>query len=84
MAHDVTVEILITGEGMPPGKVRSKETAEFIESVEEMIASVVIRDHPELLKESIVIGLKNIRPGSIGLEFSPNLAELTLPARATA
>jgi hypothetical protein len=80
MAHDVTVEILITGEGMSPGKVRSKEIAEFIESVEEMIASVVIRDHPELSKESIVIGLKNIRPGSIGLEFSPNLAELTLPA----
>jgi hypothetical protein len=80
MAHDVTVEILLTGEGMSPGKVRSKEIAEVIESVEDMIASVVIRDHPELRKETIVIGLKSIRQGSIGLEFSPNLVELTLPA----
>jgi hypothetical protein len=80
MAHDVTVEILLTGEGMSPGKIRSKEIAEVIESVEDMIASMVILDHPELKKETIVIGLKNIRQGSIGLEFSPNLAELTLPA----
>ncbi len=80
MAHDVTVEILLTGEGMSPGKIRSKEIAEVIESVEDMIASMVIRDHPELGKENIVVGLKNIKQGSIGLEFSPNLTELTLPA----
>lgn len=80
MAHDVTVEILLTGEGMSPGKIRSKEIAEVIESVEDMIASMVVRDHPDLKKEVIIIGLKGIRQGSIGLEFSPNLAELTLPA----
>lgn len=80
MAHDVTVEILLTGEGMSPGKIRSKEIAEVIESVEDMIASMVIRDHPGLKKETVVIGLKSIRQGSIGLEFSPNLAELTIPA----
>lgn len=80
MAHDTTVEILLTGTGMSPGKIRSKEIAEVIESVEDMVASMVIRDHPELKKEAIVIGLKSIRQGSIGLKFSPNLAELTLPA----
>ncbi|NET33494.1 MAG: hypothetical protein F6K19_15970 [Cyanothece sp. SIO1E1] len=80
MAHDVIVEILLTGEGMSPGKIRSKEIAEVIESVEDMIASMVVRDNPGLKKETIVIGLKGIRQGSIGLEFSQNLAELTLPA----
>ncbi|MGG6263870.1 hypothetical protein ACQ4M3_11085 [Leptolyngbya sp. AN03gr2] len=80
MAHDITVEILLTGEGISPGKIRSKEIAEVIESVEDMIASVVIRDYPELKKEVVVVGLKGIRQGSIGLEFSPNLVELTLPA----
>ncbi|MBE9075716.1 hypothetical protein IQ241_00110 [Romeria aff. gracilis LEGE 07310] len=80
MAHDTTVEILLTGEGMSPGKIRSKEVAELIESVEEMIASMVLRDHPDLKKERIVIGLQNIHQGSIGLEFCPNLPELTLPA----
>ncbi|NEQ29724.1 MAG: hypothetical protein F6K04_01785, partial [Leptolyngbya sp. SIO4C5] len=69
MAHDVTVEILLTGEGMSPGKIRSKEIAEVIESVEDMIASMVVRDYPDLKKDNIVIGLKRIRQGSVGLEF---------------
>jgi len=80
MAQDMTVKIFLTGEGMSPGKIRSKEIAEVIESVEDMIASMVIRDHPEIKKEAIVIGLKSILQGSIGLEFSPNLTNLTLPA----
>lgn len=80
MAHSTTVETLLTGAGMSPGKVRSKEIAEVIESVEDMIASMVVRDHPELRKDNVVVGLKSIKEGSIGLEFAPNLLELTLPA----
>lgn len=80
MAHRTTVEVLLRGDGISPGKLRSKEIAEIIESVEDMIASTVVQDHPELKKESIIIGLRGVREGSIGLEFSPNLEELTLPA----
>jgi hypothetical protein len=80
MTHDITIEILITGEGMSPGKLRSNEIAEVIESIEDMIASLVVRNNPTLNKEDIVIGLQNIRKGSIGLIFCPNLRELTLPA----
>jgi hypothetical protein len=58
MAHDATVQILLTGAGMLPGKIRSKEIAEIIESVEDMIASMVVHDHPDMRKESIIIGLK--------------------------
>lgn len=80
MSAETTVEIRLSGEGMLPGRVRSREIAELIDSVEDMIASMVVRDHPELTKEAIRIGLKSIHKGSIGLEFSPNLLELTLPA----
>ena len=80
MTHNATLEITLTGEGMSPGKIRSREIAEVIEAIEDMVASMVIRAHPELKKESIVVGLSNIRRGSISLEFSPNLLELTLPA----
>ena len=80
MADNITVEIRLTGEGMSPGQIRSKEVAEVIDSIEDMIASVVVRDHPELKKETVVIGLKNIKQGSIGLEFALSLSELTLPA----
>ncbi len=80
MAHESTIEIRLTGEGMAPGRIRSKDIAEVIESVEDMITSVVIREHPDLKRESIIIGLKNIQDGSSRLRFSPNLQELTLPA----
>jgi hypothetical protein len=80
MAHGTTVEVLLSGDGISPGKLRSKEIAEIIESIEDMIASTVVQEHPGLKKESIIIGLKGVREGSIGLEFSPNLEELTLPA----
>ncbi|NJL57615.1 hypothetical protein HC928_22660 [bacterium] len=78
MDRNITLGILFTGEGMSPGRIRSKEIAEVIESIEEMIACMVIREHPELDKENIVIGLKSIRKGSLSLEFSTNLEELTL------
>jgi hypothetical protein len=80
MAHRTTVEVLLSGDGISPGKLRSKEIAEVIESVEDMIASTVVQDRPDLKKESIIIGLKGVREGSIGLEFSPNFEDLTLPA----
>lgn len=73
-------EIRLDGEGIGPGLVRSKELAEVIESVEDMIASLVVYNNPELKKENIVIGLSSISRGSIGLQFAPNLTELTIPA----
>jgi hypothetical protein len=80
MAHEARIEIRLSGQDMAPGSIRSREIAEIIDAVEDMIASIVVRDHPELKKETIVIGLVNIRDESIGLQFSANLQELTLPA----
>ena len=80
MAHNTMLEIRLSGENISPGKIRSKEIAEVIESVEDMIASMAIHEHSGLKKEDIVIGLKDIRQGSIGLIFAQNLAEITEPA----
>lgn len=80
MAHDVTINIALRGTDMRPGRIRSKEIAEIIELIEDAIASMVISSHPDLKKEDIRIGLKQINEGSIDLEFVPNLPALTLPA----
>lgn len=73
-------EIRLVGEGLKPGQIRSKELAEVIEVVEDMIASIVVHENPELKKENIIIGLAEIGNSSIGLRFAPNLEELTIPA----
>ncbi|GAK50692.1 hypothetical protein U14_01925 [Candidatus Moduliflexus flocculans] len=80
MNNDKFIEIRLTGSEIRPGSVRSSDIAEIIKSVEEMISAVVIRDTPGLKKENVIIGLTNIQPGSIGLQFLPNLPDQAFSA----
>ncbi|MBF0241006.1 MAG: hypothetical protein HQK64_00820 [Desulfamplus sp.] len=77
---DNLLELLLSGGGIKPANVRSKDIAEVIASVEDMIASVVIRDNPELKKENIIIGLSGIYDCCINMTFQANLKPLTIPA----
>jgi hypothetical protein len=75
------IEIRFTGNGISPGQVRSKEIAEIIEAVEEMIASKVVADNVELRKDVVIVGLAEIKNESLGFQFVlPSLAELSLLA----
>ncbi|NJO19548.1 MAG: hypothetical protein HC838_05075 [Spirulinaceae cyanobacterium RM2_2_10] len=58
VADETTIELVLTGEGMSPGKIRSQELAEIIESVEDMIAPMVVHAHPKLTEDRVVVGLK--------------------------
>jgi hypothetical protein len=80
MIGSMALEVLLTGISMSPEEIRSKDIAEVIKSMENMIASMAARQNPTLKKGSIAIGLKSIRPGTIELEFPSSLAEITLPA----
>ena len=80
MSESAILEIKLTGEGISPDKLRSKEIAEVIESVENMIASTVVYKNPELTKESIKVSLTGVKSGCAIYDFSPNLKELTIPA----
>lgn len=74
------VEVRFAGNDMRPHKVRAKEIAEVITSYEDAVASVVVQDNPELDKDTILISLVAIESSSIGLQFAPNLQELTFDA----
>ena len=80
MSERAILEIKLTGEGISPDKLRSKELAEVIESVENMIASTVVYKNPELAKDSIKVSLTGVKTGSAIYDFLPNLEELTIPA----
>jgi len=78
---DKLIEIrLAGGPDVVPGRIRSKDLAEVIEAVEDMIASVIVRDNPKLSKDNLVIGLTNIKDESVGLQFSPQPGELAFEA----
>lgn len=74
------IKIRLTGEGVRPGLVRSKELAEILESIEDMVVSESLKRTPSLKKDDIVVGLYQIEDNSIGLVFRTTLASVVIPA----
>lgn len=79
---NATEEIIMhyTGENIEPGRIRSKEIADVIAAVEEMIAATVIEERDDLKKSDVIVGLARIEPGSLRLIFQPVQPTLTQPA----
>lgn len=78
--QDKQIAMRLTGPGISPGLVRSKDLAEVIAALEEMVAAIVVDEEPSLSLEQIRVGLQRIDDGSLNLTFEPNLKPQTLPA----
>ena len=67
-ASQTPIEIRLSGEGIAPSTIRSRDTAELIASIEEMIASELLDpDSPDT--ERVTVGLVGVRSGSATLQF---------------
>jgi hypothetical protein len=75
LALEAHIEFRLAGEGIAPGTVRSRDLAEIIASAEDMIASVVVRDHPTITKDEVIVGLFSISEGSVALRFKTPLGQ---------
>lgn len=70
--HEIPlIEVKITGREILPGDIRSKDIAEIIISIEKMIISYISSELPLIKEDEILIGLQEIRKGSIDLLFKP-------------
>lgn len=76
------LEVRFTGDNMKPGLIRSKEIAQIIETIEDMVASTVVAHHPNIDKDNIIVGLETLSNQSLGLGFAANMTDFTLPAVA--
>jgi hypothetical protein len=76
---DDEIKIRLKGEGVSPGLIRSKEIAEILESVEDMVTSEALKADPTLLKEHIIVGIYAIEDRSIGLKFKTTMASVVMP-----
>lgn len=74
------LEIHFTGENISPENIRIGEIAVILESLENVLLSVILEQHPALTKEALTIGLHNINHGSLGLQFTSQLPEVVTPA----
>lgn len=87
MAESNFIEVRLTGEDITPGNVKSKDIADLISSIEEMLASLAVRENPNmgLDEDEIIVGLVAVQEGSLTLQFrSPDVYEkVVIPAYKT-
>jgi hypothetical protein len=73
---DEEIRIRLKGEGISPGLIRSKEIAEILESVEDMVVAEALKADPTLSKEHIIVSTLNSRgkptSNQYGLRFLSN------------
>ena len=72
-------ELRFIGGDITPSNVRAHDVASVLEATEDLLASSVLRAHPELSNDDIIIGITSITSGSLVLRFSPSLPTLVLP-----
>ena len=82
MSWKPLLEAHFSGNEVAPGKVRSRDIAEVMTAMEEIIAVMVLSRHSnvEIKKESIVLGIKEIKEGSLSLCFDTNDYDLSSAA----
>ena len=80
MTAESLLEIRLAGGDIAPQNIRAGEMAEILEAIEDMLASLVEKDNAVLTKDDLVIGLVNIKEGSVHLQFSSKYPEAVLPA----
>ena len=71
---DDIISIRLEGNGVSPGFIRSREIAEIIEGVEDMIIAEVIKADPKCTRDEIIVGIYRIENKSIGLAFKTTVA----------
>ncbi len=79
MSTDIFL-IRIIGKNIEPGLIKSKELANILASVEDMIASIMEKEDHTIRKEDVIIGLKELSGGSIKLKFSSIIPAVAISA----
>ena len=74
------IEVSFSGEDIKPDSVKASDIADILKAVEDMVEAQVFRDHPEIDKETVVVGLVGVKSSSLDLQFSSTIPELALAA----
>jgi hypothetical protein len=78
-AQSERIEIRCVGGDIVPHNVRASDLAGLLEAAETLIVAGVLREHPELTRDDIIIGLTEVQNKSLGLQFTPWLPQIVIP-----
>ena len=77
---DELFELHFTGENISPDNIRIGEIAIILDSIENVLLSIISEENPTQTKDTLTIGLHTIKEGSLGLQFASKLPEVVTPA----
>jgi hypothetical protein len=73
------IEFRFVGGDIVPHNVRASDLADLLEAAEALITSAVLREHHELTKDDIILGLTEVQSKSLGLRFTPSIPQIIIP-----
>ncbi|MEM9452268.1 MAG: hypothetical protein AAGA75_27605 [Cyanobacteria bacterium P01_E01_bin.6] len=66
-------EAYFDGQNVAPGRIKSKDIAEVMTAIEDLIAVMISENHSQIVrKDAVIVGLKSIGSGSLTLAFDVN------------
>ncbi|ANV90786.1 hypothetical protein [Picosynechococcus sp. PCC 8807] len=74
------LEIYLSGEDINPSRLKAKDLANLLASLDKMISDYVVRENPEYTQEEVFLGLQQINEGSVDLLFVPSSEEIVFAA----
>lgn len=80
MATNAQISLTLRNGDVEPGSLRSREIADLIVQVEDMIATLVVHEEQAIRKDSVSVGLSQMSKGSLSLTFVMNYEQYTVPA----
>lgn len=79
-AQNELIELRFVGGDVVPQNVRASELAGLLEATETLIVATILREHQELNREDIIIGLTEVQNKSLGLKFASSIPQIIVPA----
>ena len=69
---DKKIKIRIEGNKINPATMKSKELADFITNIEEMLVSTMVSDHDDIKRDDCMVSLTGLEANCVSLNFVPN------------
>lgn len=82
MTHQSQNELLklrFVGGAISPRQIPAGELADILKSTETLVVATVLKEHPKLTRDDLILGLTQIEDKSLGLMFLPSIPQIIVP-----
>lgn len=78
--HVASIEVVLENKAITPETLKVSDLVKVLENFERLLVEMIVQDNPMLQTQEVVIGLVEVKTGSVGLGFVPQLHNQSLAA----